>query len=82
MTLFFIILFSTIQYQGHNDGRPTFKYTFKGPMTMTEKRSSQSRPMKIFIQRRDNRVPMDQDGSIYARCNQICKKNLSNTRFY
>ena len=30
MTLFFIILFSTIQYQGHNDGRPTFKYTFKG----------------------------------------------------
>lgn len=30
MQILFIILFSVIQYQGDNDGRPTFRYTFKG----------------------------------------------------
>lgn len=30
MQILFIILFSVIQYQGENDGRPTFRYTFKG----------------------------------------------------
>lgn len=30
MQILIIILFSVIQYQGDNDGRPTFRYTFKG----------------------------------------------------